>query len=647
MKKALFLLSSTLVAGALQAQTLNIVVGEVTYQVPAEQAGEMIYTSGTTLTVLNKEFTLSEIDQMYTDDTTVSDSTVTVTYNGSSAAVTVSADVMQYLTVTASGATVSVVQSSDLATEVTYTLTGTSTDGSFYMDGEYKATVILSDLTLTSSSTAPVNIENGKRIDLEIEGTNTLKDATSSDGKGALMVNGHSEIKGSGTLNIYGYAKHGYWADEYIQLKKSMTGTINILYAAKDGINVNQYFEQNGGTLNISGTLDDGIQVGADDDYTGYVNIQGGTLTVKTTAAANKSIKADGSITINEDKNTTVITVSNTGTGEWDDDDAEVKGAACMSSDGNVTIDAGTLTLTASGSGGKGLKCDSVFTLNGGTLTVTTTGKLYVQTGSSGTAYDGTYSGNIDQLNDAYKTSPKGIKAGIKADDNNGTAVGDVQVTGGTLNITCSGAQDGSEGLESKNTMTISGGTLTLNTYDDCINSANNMYITGGTISAAASGNDAIDSNGNLYLNGGNIMALGASGAENGVDAAEGYNIYFNGATLLCVGGSSITPTSSSTAPYVSTTGSISASSTIKLSSGSTTLASWTIPSYYSSSSSTRGPGGDTGGGNTPGGGTSSGGYSIIITTPDLQKNTSYTLTNGSSSTSVTATSGSSSSSWH
>ena len=618
------------------AQTLNVVVGEVTYQIPASQAGNMTYASGSTLTILNKTFTLTDIDSMYVDDTSVTDNAVSVTYSGTTAAVKVAGNCMQYLTVEANGAAVSIVQSSDLADELTYTLTGTSDNGSFYMDGDLKASVVLSDLTLTCTDSAAINIENGKRIAMTIEGTNTLKDSSSSGGKGALMVNGHPEITGSGTLNLYGYKKHAFWADEYIQLKKSMTGTINILYAVGDGINVNQYFEQNGGTLNISGTLDDGIQVSADDDESGYVNIAGGTLNITTTAAGNKSLKADGNISINADKSTPTVTIANSGTGKWDSDDAEVKGAACISSDANITIDAGTITLTATGNGGKGLKCDSVLTVNGGTMTIATSGKLYVSNGTS--TYDGNYSnqlGSIDNLADAYSTSPKGVKVGIKASESStGSAVGDIQINGGTINITSSGEQDGSEGLESKNTLTINDGTVTVYAYDDAINSAKNLYIKGGTVTAVSKNNDGIDSNADLYIEGGTVMAFGATAPECGLDAAVGYSYYFNGGTVLAVGGSSDAPSSSSTQAYVSGSGSVSANTTIKLSSGSTTLCSFTVPSTVSYSSTGGGGMGGPGGG--PGGGGMSSSLSIMITTSGISSGSSYTLTNGSSTSTVT-----------
>ena len=126
---------------AAEAQTLNVKVGSVTYQFPAAQTGDMTYADGQTVTIMGKTFTLSDISSMTVDETSVTDGTIGVSYDGSSAAVTVAGNVAQYVTPTISGAHVSIAQSDDLAEEITYTLSGTSTDGEFYMSGSYKATL--------------------------------------------------------------------------------------------------------------------------------------------------------------------------------------------------------------------------------------------------------------------------------------------------------------------------------------------------------------------------------------------------------------------------------------------------------------------------------------------------------------------------
>ena len=141
MKRIQLFIAALAATVTLMAQTLNVQVGQVTYQFPAAQAGEMVYADGTTLTILNKVFTLSEVTRMYVDTTTVTDNSVSVVYQDTCALVRVAGNVAQYVDVAIDGAHVDIAQLDALATEVTYTLSGSSSDGAFLMSGSYKATV--------------------------------------------------------------------------------------------------------------------------------------------------------------------------------------------------------------------------------------------------------------------------------------------------------------------------------------------------------------------------------------------------------------------------------------------------------------------------------------------------------------------------
>ena len=196
----------------LQAQTLNVKMGQVTYQIPAEQAGVMPYenfneeqTSSllSTVTILNKVYPLSDVDCMFVSDDEVLDDAVDVVYDGEEATVKVAGNIAQYLAVAVNGAHVSIVQSEDVQRELVYTLSGSSQNGSFYMDGEYKMSLVLNGLTLHNPDSAAVNIRDGKRISVELtEGTvNTLSDGKGGTQKACFAVKGHTEFKGAGTLS--------------------------------------------------------------------------------------------------------------------------------------------------------------------------------------------------------------------------------------------------------------------------------------------------------------------------------------------------------------------------------------------------------------------------------------------------------------
>lgn len=546
MKKIFVLLLMISQMMTIMAQTLNVTVGSVTYQFPAAQTGEMTYTDGTTLTILNKVFNISDITSMKVDNSSVTDNTVSIAYSGTSAAITVAGNIAQYITPTVSGAHVNIAQSEEVADEITYTLSGTSSDGEFYMSGSYKATVELNGLTLTNlnpvTSGAAVHIQNGKRIKVKVVSgtTNTLTDAANGSQKGCLYIKGHAEFAQKGTLNIVGNVKHGIKTGEYFTLKNA---NINITSAVGDGISCSQYFLMESGAISISGVGDDGIQCDLDgdtatgettdheDEDSGNVYISGGTIDIDVTATAAKGIKCDGDMIISGG----TIHVNTAGGGEWDSDDQETKAACGLSCDGNMTISGGTISLNSTGSGGKGMKCDGVLTISDGTIDVVTSGNLYY---NNGITENTNYTGNTDRISSNYYSSPKGIKAGLKIENGNTyTYSGGIDITGGTITVTTSGRN--SEGIESKNYLNISGGHITVNAYDDAINSGRDMTITDGYIYARSTGNDGIDSNGNLYLKGGVVYAIGSASPELAIDAnsEEQKKFYFTGGTLVGISG--------------------------------------------------------------------------------------------------------------
>ena len=383
MKKVLVSCIALLAAVATQAQTLNIEVGSVTYQVPAEQAGEMVYQDGQTLTVMGKTFTLTDIAQMYVDDTAVTDNSVSVSYDGTTAKVFVAGNVAQYVDVAVSGAHVSITQSDLVADEITYALSGTTTDGEFYMAGSYKATVELRGLTLTNAtpvySGAAICIMNGKRIDLSVkkDTENTLTDcaspATALAQKAALYCKGHLELKGKGTLTVNGRYAHAIKSAEYMSLKNA---TVTVAQAVQDGLSCDEYFLMESGTLTVSGVGDDALQCDIDgdtstgettdheDEDSGNIYINGGVLNLTTTAAGAKCIKADSIAYVNDG------TLTLNASGAVDTSDSTDPSYVAGISGGKVVINGGTTVITVKGTSGRGIKANDVET-NGGELTIT------------------------------------------------------------------------------------------------------------------------------------------------------------------------------------------------------------------------------------------------------------------------------------
>ena len=596
MKKIFVLIISCITAsGLLSAQTLNVQVGQVTYQFPAEQAGVMNYAEGATLNIMNKVFTLADVTTMYVDETEVKDNTVAVVYNGETVAITVAGNVAQYLTVSVSGAHVNIAQSDDLAEEITYNLSGSSTDGEFYMSGSYKATVELNGLTLVNktwvSSGAAVHIQNGKRIKVKVlDGTtNALTDAADGSQKGALYVKGHPEFSGKGTLSVNGNVKHAIKSGEYMTVKDA---TLKVLAAAGDGINCGQYFLMESGVLYISGVEDDGIQCDIDDtevgstgetadhedEDSGNIYLEGGQITINTAGIAAKGVKSEGDLIVKGG----VIEILTTGNGKWDEEDLKTKAAACLGSDAKVVISGGTLTLTSTGAGGKGINCDAAFELSGGAVTIVTKGALYYH---DGTTENTNYTGNTDNVNSDYYSSSKGVKAD-----------GAIAISGGKISVSTAGRN--AEGIESKTSILISDGEVTVNSYDDGINvggDGSDLIISGGYVYSRAMNNDGIDGNGNVYVKGGLVYAIGANSPEVAIDAnsEEQKKLYVQGGTLIAVGGlESGAQISGGTCKQAS---SFTADAWYALYNGSELVAAFKTPATSTSSSGSGRPGSGSG----------------------------------------------------
>lgn len=553
MRKTLAMLTALVLTVAATGQTLKITTSSGTKEYQASQVTAnqpATFTGGSTLTVGNDVFTISDITSMLVVSSSSSDveaNTVNIVYNGSTATVTKADNVAAYVTAEVSGAHVSISQTNTDAIdgdEITYVLSGSTTDGSMTLDGSYKCTVSLAGLTMTNPNGAAINITNKKRIQISVKnGTeNTLTDGSDGSQKACIYSKGQLQLQGKGTLNVAGNTKHAIKSGDYITVKNL---TLNITSAVGDGISCEEYFQMKSGAVTISGVGDDGIQCDLagdtstgettdhDDEDSGNVYLEGGTLNINVTAAAAKGIKADGDMKISDGD----ITVKTTGGGTWDSDDKKTKASSCLSADGNMTISGGTLNLTSTGAGGKGINVDGTLTTTIGTTTIKTSGNAVVAS-SSGTISTVSNSSQLDRYDSDYKSSPKGIKADgtITISDN------------AIISVTTTGA--GGEGIESKTNINITGGQVTVNAADDAINSSYNddtkslstagdLTISGGYVYARSTGNDGIDANGNCYIKGGLVYAIGTTSPEVAIDAnsEEQKKLYVTGGTIVAIGG--------------------------------------------------------------------------------------------------------------
>jgi len=249
----------------------------------------------------------------------VNNNTVEIIFNGTTATVNIASNISSYVTLqSGTSSHVKLVQDATFAGvdansnntdgEIIYVLSGSTTDGSFYMEGSYKATVNLNGVTITNPSGPAIMVMDGKRVEVSVKSatTNTLTDGENEEYNGCFHCKGHTKFKGKGTLNVKGNSRHAIYSKEYIEIKNC---TINVTGAKKDGIHCKEYFMMESGTVSISATGDDGIQVEQssdavtnettdhEDENTGNFYLDGGSLTIQN--VTGKAIKADGNIIYN------------------------------------------------------------------------------------------------------------------------------------------------------------------------------------------------------------------------------------------------------------------------------------------------------------------------------------------------------------
>ncbi|MBQ2128099.1 MAG: carbohydrate-binding domain-containing protein, partial [Prevotella sp.] len=261
---------------------------------------------------------------------------------------------------------------------ICYVVTGTTNDGSLTINGKADFEIELNNADITNTRSTALDIESKYKAFLVLAGSNRLTDGTTADDshKGALFAKGKLLISGDGSLDVYGTYNNGIHGKSNIVIDK--------------GVN-----------LYVNSTANHGIKAG-DDMY-----INGGIINVEVSAPGAKGINGDIDININGGR-TTVVSTAN---GQWDDEDLETKASAGIACDSVFTMNDGEIYMKSTGSGGKGLKADWEAYINGGKVRIITTGGLYF---SDGTTESHNYTGNTDNLDDAYSSSPKGIKIGTK-----------------------------------------------------------------------------------------------------------------------------------------------------------------------------------------------------------------------------------------
>ncbi len=352
-----------------------------------------------------------------------------------------------------------------------YRISGSCAEGSIVVSkGLSGVTLILDNLTLASSSTAPIVVKKSSDVSIHLEGTSTLtdnenpEDENSSDPEIAEAFEGAAiKIKSASTLTFCG------------------SGNLNIVANAKNGV-------KGGSTaalvFNQSGTV----------TVTGSGKYYGGTLSG---AAVNNGIACDGSIVFNS--GSYVIKAAGDGVKSAPDATDEAEGTTIDNeSAGAITVNGGEFDIDVDGDG---FQADSALNINGGSFDIQT--------------WKGSGVWN-DTLADA--NSCKGLKAaGDRAEEAGIEPT--LTITGGVFTL-----NTGDDALHSDAYATVTGGAFTINTGDDGMH-ADTSLILGSENGLARDPDVRIESSyeglegGTVYIYSGRYYVVAS---DDGVNAAGG-----------------------------------------------------------------------------------------------------------------------------
>lgn len=415
--------------------------------------------------------------------------------------------------------------------KVKYSLGGTCPNGSFKVYSNNKQCFEFNGLDLTNPDGAAINNQGKKRCFVVVNGSNSLADGPSAqyaktgeeDLKAVFFSEGQLLMSGSGSLSITANNSQG----------KAALTTDDYLHVMSDGPVLD--------VKTTSSSAGHGLR-GKD-----YILIDGGTITADVASNMKKGFSSDSLVVVTGGSST--IRVS--GGAAYDSEDQEYTGSAGIKAGCAFKMTGGTVNITNSGTGGKGIKvggsaekgvyifCSEV---SGGTLDVKVTGSNYTAGDVSAKGIKAGWA-----VKGSTKAGPGGMPGGGGGMPGGGGGMpgggttysamtGDFRISGGSVSVTCTA----NEAFEVKKTLTVTGGELFASSAaDDAINTASTFTVSGGKVCGISTANDGLDANGNFYIQGGWVYGSGAGAPELAIDANTegGFKLYIQGGTVVAVGG--------------------------------------------------------------------------------------------------------------
>lgn len=376
----------------------------------------------------------------------------------------------------------------------TYVFSGDCDDGSITVKkGVTGVTLVLNGLTLTNADSAAITLNKTAEAALIAAAGS---ENTVADTAGANDENASLSLSGTGTLTACGNVKNGIkGASDAVITVDEMTLNIE---AADDGLSCDDELTIKGGRVNITAG-GDAVKASPDTDDTenpdttslGSVTISGGTITLE---AAEDGIQADGDLTISG--GTFAVTANGGHTTAISDEDASCKG---LKAGKTLTVSGGTFTVD---SADDALHANDV-TVSGGTLTLASGDDAVHVDNDLVVGVQGSSSTSTPKIN--ITASYEGLE---------GTTVsvysGDIDVVASDDGVNAASSELGEH--SDKFAINIAGGDLYIDAGSDGLDSNNDISITGGRVEvygADAMMDAAIDYDGTFTLSGGTLFGAG------------------------------------------------------------------------------------------------------------------------------------------
>lgn len=514
-----------------------------------------------------------------------------------------------------------------LSEEGTYVFSGTLNDGMIVVDADKhaKLQIVLNNVSITSRTSAPLYIRKADKVFVTLAdgsintlangGTYTAIDDNNIDG--TIFSKQDLTFNGSGSLEVISPAGHGIVCKDDLVF----TGGTYTINSASHGLDANDSIRMTGSTFTITAGKDGIHADNSDDASLGFIYAKDGTFQI---SAEGDGISSGNSMQINAGTYDIVTgggseNATKKSSDTWGDFMGGHGGSGGRDSGNTKPMSTTSQTTDTEDTSAsiKGIKSTGDMLIKGGTFIIDS-------------ADDSVHSNACITVSGGTFTVSSGDD-GFHADDT---------LTVADSAITISESYEGLEALH----LIISGGNITLTADDDGLNAAGGtdesgyggvrgneqfgghggpgmgsgnsssngtIKISGGTLYIKASG-DGIDANGTLEMTGGHVTVCGPT---QGDTATLDYDISgtITGGTFIGTGASQMAQSFSDSEQGVIavTVGNQSAGTKIELKDvkGNTLL--------------THEPELDFG--------------IVILSSPDIQKGETYTITVGSSSGEVTA----------